>query len=115
MVDQRAHTRTNAELTGLFKSVSGKGDASAAKMATTFKVLAAMADWTAAATAVEAPDVQEATTDSGTDEREIREPYVAATAAGLSLHHDVHIHLPSTSDSTVYVAIFRALKAELLD
>lgn len=85
-------------------------------MATTFKVLAGMADWTATATPVPVP-VDEATVEAVERENgqsEDPQPLVTAVA-GLSLHHDVHLHLPSTSDSAVYVAIFRALKAELLD
>ena len=115
LVDQQAHARTNAELTGLFKSVSGKGDASATKMATTFKALAGMADWAATATP-SAVQVEEVKPEEGSDGRgEARTSHVATAVAGLNLHHDVHVHLPSTSDSAVYVAIFRALKVELLD
>ena len=87
-------------------------------MATTFRLLASMADWSGNATVAtpkpeddqasdEAVAITQNGTATGTDSM--------AVAAALNLHHDVHIHLPSTSDSAVYVAIFRALKAELLD
>ena len=33
----------------------------------------------------------------------------------IALRHDVHLHLPPTSDVAVYSAIFRALREELLD
>jgi hypothetical protein len=78
-------------------------------MATTFKGLAEMADWKPVANASK-PLVA------------TREPEAVAPAAAedhdpgrLVLHHDVHIHLPPTSDVSVYTAIFRALRAELLD
>lgn len=117
MADQKANEKASAQLTELFKSVSGKGEAVAKKMATTFKTLCEMADWTTASIPEVAPDatseppVDVVTTPSTTPDMGA----VIRAATGLSLHHDVHLHLPSTSDVSVYTAIFRALKAELLD
>jgi hypothetical protein len=104
--DQRANEKSSAQLVGLFKSVSGAGDAVAQKMATTFKALTGAADWAASpATPVAFDDPRPA----GPADREPRGSSV------LSLRHDVHIHLPPTSDMAVYTAIFRALRDELLD
>lgn len=103
--DEKAYQRTPAELTELFKNVTGKGEAVATKMATTFRVLASAADWSAARGAAEhnaeetpAPDV----------------PTVGGELS-IGLHHDVHVHLPATSDVAVYTAIFRAIRSELID
>lgn len=113
LADQAANTRTSTQLTELFKSVSGKGEAVAKKMGTTFKALCELADWTAGVT-----DPPPATTQldpvAVTPDPEAPRNAVLSTA-GLALHHDVHVHLPATSDVSVYTAIFRALKAELLD
>ena len=103
LADQQAPSRSSSELVGLFKNVTGKGDAVAQKMATTFKVLAERADFAAAPAPV---------ADDSLAEREVE---VVAEGVGLRLHHDVHIHLPPTSDVAVYTAIFRALRQELLD
>ncbi|RBY89147.1 hypothetical protein DQ244_15435 [Blastococcus sp. TBT05-19] len=116
LVDQAANERSHSQLTELFKSASGKGEAAAKKMATTFKVLADMADWTTAAgvpsdAATQEPKEQSVPPVTPSEDAVDR----VVAAAGLSLHHDVHIHLPSTSDVSVYTAIFRALKAELID
>jgi hypothetical protein len=103
LADQQAPGRSSTELVGLFKNVTGKGDSVAQKMATTFKALADRADFAAA------PDVLVAEPAPDPQRTERPEP------VGVLLHHDVHIHLPPTSDVAVYTAIFRALRAELLD
>lgn len=110
LADTGAHERSTTELTEIFKRVSGKGEASALKMASTFKAVAALGDWTARETQ---PVASGATPSAG--EAEPERPARPAAKSTLSLHHDVHIHLPTTSDVSVYTAIFRALKDELLD
>jgi hypothetical protein len=115
LADQRAHEKNTTQLTELFKSVSGKGEAVARKMATTFKTLCEMATWTEApatgpaASPLAASEGEEALVDPPAAK------VVSASGGRLTLHHDVHVHLPATSDVSVYTAIFRALKAELLD
>jgi len=102
--DQKAPERSASQLKELFKNVTGAGESVAEKMASTFKSLAERADWS---TTVSAPQqVQVA-------DPEVRVP--AREVPNVALHHDVHIHLPATSDVSVYSAIFRAMKAELLD
>ncbi len=107
--DEKAYQKSTSQLTELFKSVTGATEAVAQKMATTFRTLAARASWTEVPArsegGLEAPEV----TDSA------ERPELPQVGKGLSLHHDVHIHLPATSDLSVYTAIFRALKDELLD
>jgi hypothetical protein len=113
LADQVAYTRTAGELKETFKTVTGQGDAVARKMATTFKVLAENADWSGPienSSRVDEPIAKKAK-ESGTPEAETPEH---PKAAAVSLHHDVHVHLPPTSDVAVYRAIFRALREELL-
>lgn len=105
LADQKAHEKTVSELTGLFKAVTGKGESVAQKMASTFKTLAGKADWN--------QSLDEAT---GEDTETEDAPESPGKARGrMTLHQDVHIHLPPTSDVAVYTAIFRALRDELLD
>ncbi len=116
LADQRAHEKSSSQLAETFKGVTGAGDASAAKMAQTFKTLASRADWSASAphaaassdeapALVERPASQPASNNGAADIDRSR----------LRLHHDIHIHLPATSDVAVYTAIFRALREELRD
>ena len=110
LADQKADERTPSQLTEIFKSVSGKGEAVAKKMATTFKSLCEVADWSASATiAPKEPELGETPPPPSKDDPPPQHP------TRVALHHDVHVHLPATSDVAVYTAIFRALKAELLD
>lgn len=110
LADQTAHEKSSAQLTELFKSVSGKGSSVAQKMATTFKLLSELATWREDAT--QAGEHRGAVVDS---EPAITEQQSPPRSARISLHHDIHLHLPSTSDVSVHTAIFRALKAEILE
>jgi hypothetical protein len=105
LADQKAHEKSVSDLSGMFKSVTGKGDSAAEKMATTFKRLTEKADWSAplAVPSEPEPTAHEERDSSGLRRRD------------LTLNQDVHIHLPPTSDVAVYTAIFRALREELLD
>ena len=114
LANERAHELTAGQLKQIFKSVTGKGDSVAEKMASTFKALTNAADWSSPPAHV--PDL---TADPVSESRE--EPYSTPQAAtaitpldGLALHHNVHVHLPPTSDVAVYRAIFRALRDELM-
>jgi len=105
LADESAGERSSNELIELFKNVTGKGEAVSQKLATTFKALADAADLTAASQE-RLPNDEPSTTSAEGD---------ATKSSAVMLHHDVHIHLPPTSDVTVYTAIFRALRQELLD
>lgn len=112
LADQRAYEKSASQLTEIFKGVTGAGDASAGKMAQTFKTLAARADWTSTPTEVaEEPEQFTAATNNRAGIEEEFRPAMNA----LALHHDIHLHLPATSDVAVYTAIFRALRDELRD
>ena len=107
LADQAAHSKTSAELKETFKSVTGQSDAVAKKMATTFKALASNADWS------EPPAVEVEVEEKGSDEDGDGKARTTRRQS-VSLHHDVHVHLPPTSDVSVYRAIFRALREELM-
>lgn len=112
MADQRINEKNASDIQATVKSVTGSGDAVAKKIASTFKALCDQADWTGATIAtppVEALPVTEPEVQSTT-------PSALETPidGGLRLHHDIHIHLPPTSDVSVYRAIFQAMKSELM-
>jgi hypothetical protein len=114
LADQHANERTAAQLTQIFKGVTGAGDSAAGKMAQTFKALTARADWS---TKSSAETSSAETNEAGVPETADTQGMATSPVAGqrLSLHHDIHIHLPATSDVAVYTAIFRALRDELRD
>ncbi len=111
--DEAIHKRSGDVLLGVVKNTTGTGDAVAKKIATTFKALAERAEWTTSP--VETTTVQPVA-DAGEPNAEVEVPETQPAAPqSLRLHHDIHIHLPPTSDVGVYRAIFQAMKAELID
>ncbi|MGJ9426060.1 DUF5343 domain-containing protein [Nesterenkonia halotolerans] len=111
MADQRIHQKNVSEIQSTVKSVTGAGDAVARKIATTFKTLCDESDWTE----VTPQPVEEATE---RDEPDVSSSPPIGRQSSLDevlrLHHDIHIHLPPTSDVGVYRAIFKAMKSELM-
>ncbi|MGH3118797.1 MAG: DUF5343 domain-containing protein [Gaiellales bacterium] len=109
-VDQQAHSRNATELTGIFARLSDKGQAVNKKMASTFKVLVELADFGAPVV----PQTLNGEAPAGPPDRPAEEPKETARPAGvMALRHDVHVHLPVTTDIKVYDAIFRALRENL--
>lgn len=115
--DEQIQTKSGQALLGVVKNTTGVGDAVAKKIATTFKTLADRADWTATASATPTETNGNAETPTPTTEPEVRPAVsrlVEQQQGALRLHQDIHLHLPPTSDVSVYRAIFQAMKAELL-
>jgi Family of unknown function (DUF5343) len=107
LADQNAHRRSVSDLVEIFKNVTGKSEAVATKMATTFGILSKYAEFSAQPKATLREEKPQAKNDAPLPiEKIVRE---------LNLRNDIHIHLPATSDVAVYTAIFRALREELLD
>ena len=116
LADQQAHKKTATELQQTFKTITGKGDAVAQKMATTFKALSKHADFAALPTAtLTADDDKASDATTATTKTASIQTRLPSDLSSLNLRHDVHLHLPTTSDVAVYIAIFRALREELLD
>jgi hypothetical protein len=103
-INQQPHGMSAEELKGVFARLSGKSDAVAEKMALTFKALSRHADFTAVPSA---DGAFPATRDLPAMDENGDEP------PALRLHHDVHVHLPASTDVAVYDAIFRALRQNL--
>jgi hypothetical protein len=113
IVHEKAHEQSSTALIGAFKRITGKGDAVSKKMATTFKALCGLADWSASSAVVSPPleDAEESPSAPSEGRPPISPP---AGVAGIpSLHHDVHVHLPVSNDVKVYDAIFRSLREHL--
>ena len=112
--NKNAHTKTADELKGWFKSKTGKGDAVAVKISTTFKTLASYADFSktkdsAASSVAETPDAKVT--------EDVPENSGMPTINGESkfgLVYRLEIHLPDTQNIETYRAIFKALREELM-
>lgn len=114
--DQQAQRLKADDLKGLFMRLSGKSEPVAEKMATTFKALAGHADFTAGASAgaaTTAPSQVEHEQEQREERQQRSEEREELALGRLRLHHDVHVHLPISTDIAVYDAIFRALRHNL--
>jgi len=108
-----AHTMTQAEIEGKFKTLTNgsKSPATITQMAKTFAALCGYADWTAtkkdevqtnvSTKVVETPVSTVMTTDVPLQ----RDNH----AGGFDLNYNIHIHLPATRDQAVYDALFASL------
>lgn len=118
--DQKVYQKSSGQIQEIAKNVTGAGDAVATKMASTFKVLADLADFSAPVDGKPhkaekgAPDTQQSRQEKPLPPP--LEPDTGSRAQGgiLTLSHDIHLHLPPTSDVSVYRAIFQAMKSELM-
>jgi hypothetical protein len=115
--DERIYEKSKGHIQGVAKSVTGAGDSVATKMASTFKTLADLADFSGPAAGQGASEPG-TSTDQATGQSDnlpaIPAAAVASVGGLLTLNHDIHLHLPSTSDVSVYRAIFQAIKSELM-
>lgn len=107
-----AHEWRSKDLMGWFKTKTGKSEAVAKKMATTFKSLASFADFQAA-TAPEDPAPRREEPEAPRDKEPLERP-PADPFTPLHLTYRVEINLPDTTDLRTFRAIFRALREELL-
>lgn len=124
LADEKIFERSNSQIQGIAKSLTGAGDAVAQKIAATFKAFSDRADWSGQAAQPPQdqpadPGVVDHEFDDGPGEGKRRgnsgKAKVNSVGPGqFELHHDIHIHLPPTNDVSVYRAIFQAIKAELM-
>jgi hypothetical protein len=112
--NKTAHEKTVDNLKGWFKSKTGKGDAVALKMASTFKSLAQYADFSKATTTAkkdEPPPPENPKKDEPPVPPQIP-PITGESKFGLV--YRLEIHLPDTQNIETYRAIFKALREELM-
>jgi Family of unknown function (DUF5343) len=119
-VDTEAHTRTIQQVNGVFARLSDKGESVTSKMAMTFKSLVGLADFGAQPVLMVRSEAEQSVTDLS-DLTQPTPPELAAdgvagsvnTVGVITLRHDIHVHLPLSTDVAVYDAIFKSLRANL--
>jgi len=112
-VSKKAQDMSVEEVKNKLKTLTQgqKSDNVVGLMANTFKALSALADWKAPAVEPVAPPKE----DSAKHNVPPAKPSVPEVPAPgtMSLHHDIHIHLPESRDAAVFDAIFQAMKRHL--
>jgi len=111
--NKKAHEMSVGDLKGWFKSKTGKGEAVAEKMATTFKKLASNADFSAVRTTDTKPKTpkDEKTKDEKPEEDGKRK--TDAEVGKFGMVYRFEIHLPDTQNVDTFRAIFKAMREEL--
>ena len=109
-INTEIHKDSDAEIKGAISRITGKDDASVARYTATFKTLAGLAQFGAS------PRIR---TKSKEEEKEAgappKRPQVFDPTNGIEFSHNIQIQLPATTDISVYNAIFKSLRENLLD
>jgi len=102
------------KLKGIIASKTTKGEATVERIARTFQVLAKAADFSVAP---EHSKPSEAKSEQVPTSKEPEQPAIPSNSTPLAkfpgFHYNIEIHLPTTTDITVYNAIFKSLKENL--
>ena len=116
LANTRAQDLQTDKLSGIIATKTSKSDSVVRLIANTFKTLAKAADFSDAiaesksdvAPAAKTNDSAQSGSASETM-REVPRPHVV----GTTLHYNIQVHLPTTTDITVYNAIFKSIKEHL--
>lgn len=113
-VDPEVYKNSATELQGVFARMSGKSDSVNIKMAGTFKALSDLADFSASPKKTAATGTS-TNADVKDESQPSPQPGSGKDSGTIVLRHDVHLHLPISTDIAVYDAIFRSLRENLGD
>lgn len=105
-INVQIHKASESEIKGAFSRVTGKDEDGVNRLYNTFKTLCGIADFDSTAPVVE-------------EKQDIPQDDTPLSAVSPSLsapqfHYNIQIHLPATTDISVYNAIFKSLKDNLL-
>lgn len=110
-IDTEIYKRSDEDIKGAFARVTGKDAKSVGRYFSTFKTICGLANFAVKTT----PDAKEKKV---VEKREIPKPEVIEThevqKRSSQFHYNIQIHLPATTDISVYNAIFRSLRENLL-
>ena len=118
LANTNAHDLPIEKLKGIIATKTSKGNAVVKSIAATFKALAKAADFSEPGGESEKVAGKHAEKARASDESGGKGsplPSLPGVGAGVAgLHYNIQIHLPTTTDITVYNAIFRSLREQLL-
>lgn len=106
-INTEIHKATDVDIKGAISRVTGKDANGVGRIYSTFKTLCGIADFSQ--TVPTAPAKEEKERD---DPASIDSAQVALRPS--EFHYNIQIHLPATNDISVYNAIFKSLKENLL-
>ena len=106
-INVEIHKAPEAEIKGAISRVTGKDVEGVGRIYNTFKALCSNANFNW---------VENEKTDENVEESDEKVPSIgtAAILPATQFHYNIQIHLPATTDISVYNAIFKSLKENLL-
>jgi hypothetical protein len=115
LANTKAHELPPDKLKGIIAAKTSKGESVVKLIAGTFKALAKAADFSEAAEAPATPAKAPPKPKPGEPgEPETPDPHSGLPKDAISnFHYNIQIHLPTTTDITVYNAIFKSLRDHL--
>ncbi len=111
-INTEIHKQNDDDIKGAITRVTGKDEASVGRYFATFKVLSNLAKFGSS------PKVLKETETTKVEQKlPVKKPVLSAEVGlgVLSFQHNIEIHLPATTDVSVYNAIFKSLRENLLD
>lgn len=106
-INVEIHNASETEIKGAIGRVTGKDEEGVSRIYNTFKALCKNADFTGI-TYVAEPEKMEM------DDKKELDKDAPVLPKSPQFHYNIQIHLPATTDISVYNAIFRSLKDNLL-
>ena len=113
-VNINADSQTDETLKGIFSRVTGKDEKAVARIQATFKALCSQADFAIEISDVELVAEKEASKDTINNSVESIQDTERNIYRKPDFHYNIQIHLPATTEISVYNAIFKSLKENLL-
>lgn len=111
MINTEIYNDTEANIKGAISRVTGNDEAAVSRCYSTFKTLCSIADFDSHSKVDEVVETKKAT-DSVVEQAGTSIPISASS--NLGFHYNIQIHLPATTEISVYNAIFKSLKDNLL-
>lgn len=114
LANENAQNQSYEKIKGIIAAATGKGDSVVEKMASTFKSLCSLAEFT--------DDIPNKTIEEVTHEESkslkhtnhLEEQSNPMVQRSPTFHYNIQIHLPVTKDISVYNAIFKSIKEHLM-
>lgn len=117
-VNEYCHELNDGDLKGLIVQITGqdKNSGVVQKILTTFKKLKDFADFEAGLSSPDGPDASEKHEESAYKQELPRMiQHGMSQKYGMNLSYTINLNLPATSDISVFNAIFKSLRENLLD
>ena len=114
LANTKAQTLSLDKLKGIIASKTTKNDATVERIARTFQVLAKAAEFSSPSQPAQEDGSPETAKAPESSESQPEDQNAPLRGKSPAFHYNIEIHLPTTTDITVYNAIFRSLKENLL-